>query len=238
MKEFEGKVAIITGASIGIGLATAELFYEKGCKLALVDINGEGLEKLKEKMPDALMCVCDVSDTAAVKDVVEKTKEHFGRVDILVNNAGFWRHSAPFAETDSELWTKIIGTNLIGTMNFTRYALPYMLENKYGRIINVASVAGVYGNRNMATYSASKGGMIAFTKAIAKETAEFGITVNSISPGMVSNTQNTVDATDMNYMKRTSKHSEHAELIAFLASDKAAYISGQDILIDGCRRMI
>jgi len=157
-----------------------------------------------------------------------------------VNNAGIWRCWSTFAETSIEEWKQYIDINLMGTVYFTKAVLDGMLANGYGRIINVASVAGVYGNANMAHYSATKGALIAMTKALAKEVAEKGITVNAVSPGSVSPSQNRdIDYTEsstLSFAGRTGSNRENADLICFLASRKAGYISGQNIQIDGCRK--
>lgn len=240
--DFFGKVAIITGASVGIGRATAAELAKSGCKVVITDIDKD---KLKDTENDVmkysneyLSLFCDVSDENNVKDVVSRTLEKFGKVDILVNNAGLWRRYIPFDETDSSMWKKYIDVNILGTMYFSHAVLKTMKENKYGRIINLTSVAGVYGNANMVDYSMTKGAMIAFTKALAKEVAEYGITVNGVAPGTVSNEYNTFEPNELNYSKRSGLHSENAKLIAFLASDDAAYINGQNYQIDGCRKKI
>lgn len=242
--EFEGRVAMITGAAVGIGRATAILMAERGAKLALIDVNGEKLEMLKQELSayptEVLTYVCDVSDESAVKAAISRAQEHFGAIDILVNNAALWRVWQPFVEMPSETWRKYFDVNVMGTVYCTQAVLPRMLERGWGRIINIASVAGVYGNANMANYSATKGAVISFTKALAKEVAHEGVLVNAVSPGSVSPSEDAdIDAyipSDLAFMGRTGTDRENAELICFLASDKASYISGQNIQIDGCRK--
>jgi 3-oxoacyl-[acyl-carrier protein] reductase len=168
--------------------------------------------------------------------------DKFGSVDILVNNAGIWRNSQPFVETPNEKWKSFIDVNIMGVVYCTKAVLPSMIQKGYGRIVNVASVAGVYGNRNMAMYSATKGAVISMTKALAKEVIEQGIVVNSISPGTVSDSSN-LDVnhstpTEVSYAGRTGTDMENAELICFLASEKVGYIVGQNIQIDGCRKRL
>ena len=145
-------------------------------------------------------------------------------------------------ETSVEKWGKFIDINLMGVVYCTRAVLPKMIENKYGRIVNVASVAGVYGNANMVVYSATKGALIAMSKSLAKETVDKGIVVNAVSPGMVSPSGNPdiehTQATDMCYANRTGSDRENADLICFLASEKNGYVVGQNIQIDGCRKRI
>jgi len=242
--DFTNKVALVTGAAVGIGRATAILLAQNGAKLVLVDINGEKLEALKAELAEygdkMLTFVCDVSDEQAVNKVAEESLKAFGKIDILVNNAALWRSKSSFLNTPTEEWKKYIDINVMGTVYFTKAVLPSMLEHSWGRVINVASVAGVYGNANMAHYSATKGAVIAFTKALAKEVTDKGVLVNSVSPGSVSPSDNyDIDHTQestLSFMGRTGSDRENANLICFLASDAASYISGQNIQIDGCRK--
>ena len=243
--DFTGKTAIVTGAAVGIGKATAIQMAGYGANVVMVDRNEEALAKAKAEIKQqkrVLTVVCDVTDATAVSACVEKAVAHFGKVDILVNNAGIWRTWATFLETPLEDWKQYMDVNVMGTVYFTRAALPGMLDRGWGRIINLASVAGVYGNANMVHYSATKGAIISFTKALAKEVAGGGVTVNSISPGTVNSSKDPdIDASmesAASYTGRTGTARENAELICFLASENAAYISGQNILIDGCRKKI
>ena len=244
--DFNKKVALITGASAGIGRAAAIKFAQCGAKVVIVDINEELLLSVKceveEYTSDVLALVCNVADEARVHEVISEVNEKFGGVDILVNNAGIWRSSGMFVDTPSSEWKKYIDVNILGLLYFSQAALPYMIEQKYGRIINLGSVAGVYGNGKMAHYSMTKGAVISFTKALAKEVAADGITVNCVSPGTVNSSSDrdytATDESRMSYSGRTGSHLENAELIAFLASDAAAYINGQNIQIDGCRKLI
>jgi 3-oxoacyl-[acyl-carrier protein] reductase len=240
------KVAIITGASVGIGRAVALKMAEEGAKVVLLDLNLQTLEKTKKEIEDmncqVLAYECDVSNEKRVIEVVLDVIDKFGSVDILVNNAGIWRNSQPFVETPNEKWKSFIDVNIMGVVYCTKAVLPSMIQKGYGRIVNVASVAGVYGNRNMAMYSATKGAVISMTKALAKEVIEQGIVVNSVSPGTVSDSSN-LDVnhstpTEVSYAGRTGTDMENAELICFLASEKVGYIVGQNIQIDGCRKRL
>ena len=241
---FEGKTAIVTGAAVGIGRAVALVLAEGGANVVLVDLNPETLsiteQEVKAITENALAITCDVSDNEAVQEAVKAANTRFGKVDILVNNAGLWRQRGSFSELSVELWKKFFDVNVMGTVYFTKAVIDQMMEAGYGRIINVASVAGVYGNKMATHYSATKGALISFTKALAKEVASMGITVNAVSPGSVSPSGNRdIDfckPSELAHMGRTGTNRENADLICFLASSKAGYISGQNILIDGCRK--
>jgi len=181
--------------------------------------------------------LCDVSDETRVREVIKSIIDRHKKIDILVNNAGLWRGVKPFVETTSDEWKKRLNVNVLGLMYLTHEVLPHMISNQYGRIINIGSVAGTYGNKNMADYSMTKGAVSSFTKALAKEVADQGITVNNVVPGSVRN-EGFEKETNVCYMNRMGELEEYAYLICFLASDKAAYISGQDYIIDGCRKKI
>ncbi|MBQ2748463.1 MAG: SDR family oxidoreductase [Clostridia bacterium] len=243
---FHKKVVLITGAAVGIGRACALKFAEYGADVVIVDRDGEKLEAVKNELlalgHRAQAYVCDVRVESQVLVVVKKALETMGKIDILVNNAALWRSFHPFVETTTDEWQTMFDINVNGTMYFTRAVLPGMVEQKWGRVINVASVAGVYGNGNMVTYSATKGAVIAMTKALAKEVADKGITVNAVSPGTVSPSDREdpdyTEVNEMNYANRTGSDNENAGLICYLASEEAAYIAGQNIQIDGCRRKL
>lgn len=245
--DFKGKTAVVTGAAVGIGRAVSVMMAKNGANIVAVDINADKLEQLRIEIADigarCITAVCDVSDAEAVSDSVQKAVDEFGGVDILVNNAAVWKgFFDSFLKISDAEWQKYLNINVMGTVYFTKAVLPYMLRKGWGRIINIASVAGVYGIANMVHYSATKGAVIAMTKALAKEVAGKGITVNSVAPGTVSPAENDdMDYTqpnELSYMGRTGSDNENAELICFLAGDGAAYISGQNIQIDGCRRRI
>ncbi len=241
---FKEKTVLITGAAVGIGRATAIQLVSKGANVVLVDINEKNLSVLENELKDykdsILSIKCDVSDNNGVLKAVEQAISRFGKIDILINNAALWRQFSSFVETDIDIWKKFININIMGTVYFTKAVINKMIENNYGRIINVASVAGVYGNATMTPYSATKGAVISFTKALAKEVAQFGITVNAVSPGSVSPADNRdidfSEPSDLSFMGRTGTGRENADLICFLASEEAGYISGQNIQIDGCRK--
>ena len=172
----KNKVAMITGASVGIGRAVALQMAEKGAKLVLLDMNQETLANLEEELKSVnaefVAVVCDVSDEKAVNEAVQVAMGKFGGVDILVNNAAIWRMNSLFWETSIEMWRKLIDVNVMGAVYCTNAVLPKMMENGYGRIVNVASVAGVYGNPEMPVYSTTKGALISMSKALAKSVVD------------------------------------------------------------------
>jgi len=243
---FKEKTVLITGAAVGIGRACALQFARENANVVLVDLNQETLleteKEIKEITDNYLTIICDVSNNNDVISAVEKANNRFGKIDILINNAALWRQFSSFVETDIDIWKKFININIMGTVYFTKAVINKMIENNYGRIINVASVAGVYGNATMTPYSATKGAVISFTKALAKEVAKHNITVNAVSPGSVSPAEEMnidyIQASELSYSGRTGSARENAELICFLASDNAAYINGQNIQIDGCRKKL
>ena len=244
--DFKGRVALITGAAVGIGRAAALKFAECGGDVILLDLNKEKLEAVQAELAPfgvkSAVYVCDVSNEAAVNDVIADAMQKMGKVDVLVNNAALWRCNSLFVDTPVEEWKKFLDVNIMSVVYVTRAVLPGMSERGWGRIINVASVAGVYGNARMAHYSATKGALIAMTKAMAKEVSEQGVTVNAVSPGSVSPSDipdpHHTQPSTLSFAGRTGSNMENAELICFLASEGAGYISGQNILIDGCRKTI
>ena len=243
---FLGKVALVTGAAVGIGRSTAIMLASEGAKIIAIDINKKGLEELEAELlkytSDVVTCVCDVSDEQSVNSAVEKGKLALGTIDILVNNAALWRDVSSFLETPTSLWKKYLDINVMGVVYCTRAVLKDMINKKYGRVINVSSVAGVYGKADMVHYSATKAAVITMTAALAREVAKDGVLINCVSPGSVSPSENNdMDyycESDLAYMGRTGTDNENANLICFLASDEASYISGQNIQIDGCRKFL
>lgn len=242
--DFTGKTALITGAAVGIGRAVAIRFAQYGAKVAILDLNEEKLEYVKKEIEaytkDVIALKCDISQESEVYEAVKKAEDTLGNIDILVNNAAIWRYLDSFTNVSTDEWRKYMDINVMGTVYCTKAVLSKMLENRYGKIVNVASVAGVYGIANMVHYSATKGAVIAMTRALAKEVIDKGVYVNCVSPGSVSPAENL----DMDYYEdsqhcflgRTGTDNENTNLICFLASDEATYIAGQNIQIDGCRK--
>ena len=237
-----GKVALVTGASRGIGRAIALKFASMGADVAVVYAgSAEKAEQVcaecREMGVRAEAFQCNVADFDAVKQTVKAVKEQLGTINILVNNAGITRDGllAMMKEKDFD---DVVATNLKGTFNMIRQVSPVMIKNKGGRIINISSVAGIMGNAGQVNYSASKAGVIGITKSVARELAARNICCNAIAPGFIA-TDMTQSFTEDNPMVagiplgRMGKPEEVAELAAFLASDSAGYITGEVIRIDG-----
>ncbi len=248
---FEGRVAIVTGAGSkrGIGRAIALNLAQKGADIVVADMNLDGAEEVAESIRElgrkALAVTMNVVDEASVQAMVDATLKTFGRIDILVNNAGITQPVTTLDMTVDD-WNRIIAVNLTGTFICSKAVLKPMMERKYGRIVNLSSVSGkrgggVYGGSH---YSAAKAGILGFAKALAREVVEYGITVNSVAPGLVA-TDIRVGLSDEKErsiwesipMKRPATADEIAETVAFLASDGASYITGEDIDVNGGSHM-
>lgn len=236
--DFKGRTAFVTGAARGIGRATAIGFAKKGANVVIADIAdlSETYEELKKHTDNVMKINFDVSDEADARAAVTSALRQFGKIDILINNAAIFPAS-DFISTASDQWKKVLDVNVLGTMYLSHAVLPYMIENRYGRIVNIGSVAGVYGLSWFVDYSMSKGAVISFTKALAKAVSDKGITVNCISPGSVA--PDGSDAMkDFSFVGRAATYDEIANVIIFVASDEASYVSGQNYLVDGCRKQM
>jgi NAD(P)-dependent dehydrogenase (short-subunit alcohol dehydrogenase family) len=234
------RVAIVTGGAQGIGRAIADKFAEEGAGLVIADINGEGAAAVASSLPNTIGLQADVSDPAAVQAVVAATVERFGRLDILVNNAAIVPFTA-WDDIDFAEWRRIMSVNLDGVFLTCRAASDEMRKAGYGRIVNIASNALVAGTPNLAHYLASKGGVFGFTRALATELGKYGITVNSIAPGltetegvMASPHAQAFDFVQM--LQAIPRHGVAADIapaVAFLASEQAAWVTGSMLVVDG-----
>jgi len=251
MKRFAGKVAIVTGAASGIGRAAARRLAEEGAAVVIADLNAQGAADVATAISEgggqALAQEVDVTDAPAIKRMTEHAHEKFGTVDILVSNAG-WDRAGPFADTDEELWDRVIAINYRGHLATCHAVLPYMQAQGGGRIVTVASDAGRVGSSGEVVYSGAKGAVIAFTKGLAREVARHGINVNCVAPGLVDTPllagiaeghEKLIDAIVRSIpLRRTGTPEEIAAAICFFASPDAAYITGQTLSVNGGLTML
>ena len=244
--KFEGKVVVITGAARGIGKATALKFSKQGAVVVVVDVLEKEMGKvcgsIKKRKNKVLAIKADVSNNEQIQEVVQKTLKHFGTIDILINNAGIVGPSGPTIHLDERDWDTIFQINLKSMFLFCKSVVPIMIKNKKGNIVNVASIAGKEASEQLCAYSASKAGVICFSKVLAKEVALDGIRVNSIAPSLVSTeilsslSKKFLDKSLSKVpMKRLGRPEEVADLILFLASDESSFITGQCLNITGGR---
>jgi Dehydrogenases with different specificities (related to short-chain alcohol dehydrogenases) len=180
--DLAGNVAVITGGAQGIGLAVARRLAASGARIALWDLSQPTLERARAELPDALLVQTDVADYDSVTAAAAETERQLGRIDILVHSAGIAGKNAPLDEYELDEWRRVIEIDLNGTFYVNRAVLPGMKARNYGRIVNIASIAGKEGNPNAAAYAAAKGGVIAMTKAVGKECAKYDIAINAITP--------------------------------------------------------
>jgi NAD(P)-dependent dehydrogenase (short-subunit alcohol dehydrogenase family) len=241
----EGRRALVTGGASGIGAATARRLAAEGADVVIGDINVDGAEEVAAEV-DARAARLDVTDPESSRALVA---EH-GPFQILVNNAGTDEFGF-FADTEPKLWQRLIAINLTGVLACTHAALPGMQQAGYGRIVNIASEAGRVGSKGSAVYSAAKGGVIAFTKVMAREGARFGITANAIAPGPIETPlllgalefgeigEKVVETMKAGtQLRRLGKPEEVAAAVAFLASDDASYVTGETLGVSGGLGMV
>lgn len=245
MFELEGKCALITGASGGIGGSIARALYAQGAKVALSGTRIDPLKALADDLGDrAFIVPCNLSDVDAVKALPQKASEEMGGIDILVNNAGITKDNLFMRMSDDD-WHQVIDINLTSTMHLMKSVMRTMMKQRFGRIINITSIVGVTGNAGQVNYAASKAGMIGMTKSFAQEIATRGITANCIAPGFIETAmtaelpenviKNMLDAIPQGRMGQAD---EVAASVAFLASNEASYITGQTLHVNGGMAMI
>ncbi len=245
------KVAFVTGAGRGIGREIALKLSQKGHHIIVTDVNvdnaNETVSLIENAGGEAVAIYCDVTKLESVQEAVQLAVLKQGKIDILVNNAG-WDKIEPFLKSEPSTWELILNINLMGQIHTCKTILPLMIENGYGKVVNIASDSGRVGSSGEAVYSAAKGGVIAFTKTLAREMARHKINVNSIAPGPADTPlfkeigeYNEGIATALVKaipFRRLAKPSDIANAVAFLASDEAEYITGQTLSVNGGLAMV
>lgn len=249
MQRFESKTVVVTGGGGGIGGATCQRFAREGAKVAVFDLNLEAAEKVASGIRgaggQAQAFRCDITDRASVDKAVEATQQSLGPIDVLVNNAG-WDVFKPFTKTEPAQWDKLIAINLTGALHMHHAVLPAMAARKAGRIVNIASDAARVGSSGEAVYAACKGGLVAFSKTVAREHARHGITVNVVCPGPTDtalfadykegagNPEKLMEAFTRSIpLGRIGQPDDLPGAILFFASDDAGFITGQVLSVSG-----
>ena len=243
MFSLQNKIAIVTGASQGIGKTTAELFSKSGAHVVCIARNEEKIKNLATTISrnghSASYNSCDISDGDLLQDTIKSVISDYGKIDILINNAGVTRDSLVLRMKNHQ-WDEVLSTNLKGAFYATKSVLRSMMKNKYGRIINITSIVGLQGNSGQSNYSASKAGLIGFSQSVAKEVASRGITINVVAPGFIDTDMTKALSDDQREAiskdipaNRLGEPEEIAATVAFLVSDGAAYITGETIHVNG-----
>jgi 2-hydroxycyclohexanecarboxyl-CoA dehydrogenase len=241
MGKLDHKIAIVTGAGQGIGKAIAERLAADGATVVVTDINeGAAKDTAAALGNDSIGLRTDVTDRDSVNGMVTLVVDQFGRIDVLVNNAG-WDKAEPFVDSEPETWDRVIQINLYGVLNTSKAVLPIMAAQGSGRVVNLGSDAGRAGSSGEAVYSAAKGGVIAFTKATARELARHQVAINCVCPGPTDTAlfasmggEKLRDAlTKAIPFRRLGQPEDIANAVAFLASDEAAFITGQTVSVSG-----
>ena len=239
---FDGRAAVITGGASGLGRETARRIVAEGGRVALWDIDPEWLAEAHQEVGAAHSIVFDVTDRAAVEQAAAESRDVLGRIDVLVNSVGITGATAPVEDYPVESWLNVIDVNLNGIFYSCRAVLPFMLANHYGRIVNVASVAGKEGNPNASAYSASKAGVIGFTKSLGKELATRGVIANSVTPATFDSPMlEQLPKSQVDYMRskipmaRLGDVRETAAMICFMASEECSFTTGATFDTSGGR---
>lgn len=246
---FAGKVAFVTGGSRGIGKGITQRFAEEGAKVAIIDVNEEALHEAAKELEaqgfEVYTKVANVVHSEEIETAMKEVAARFGSIDILVNNAGVLRDNLLFKMTDDD-WQQVMDVHLKGSFNAARAAQKYMVDNKYGRIINISSTSAL-GNRGQANYATAKAGLQGLTKTLAIELGKFGITVNAVAPGFIETemTKETARRIGVPYedlvkasvtnipVNRSGKPDDIANTVAFFADERSSFVSGQVIYVAG-----
>lgn len=243
MKRLENKIAVITGGAQGIGKAAVKRFAEEGATVIIWDVNeakaNSTISELKSISEKIEFQKVDVTNLQSVADAAAKIIEKFKRIDILINNAGITRDSS-FLKMTPEQWQQVIDVNLTGVFNCTKAVTPYMVENKFGKIVNTSSIVGLYGNFGQTNYVATKSGIIGMTKVWARELGRKGINVNAVAPGFIATEMvETVPEKVIEMLKEKTPLGKRgdpediANAYLFLVSEEAKYINGTVLSVDG-----
>ncbi len=240
----ENRVALITGAARGIGATIALALAAEGTDIAVVDYGEksaaeETFAKIAERGVRVAYYRCDVSDFAAAKATADAVFKDFGKIDILVNNAGVTADKLLVRMEEAD-WDRVININLKGCFNMIKHVTPYMMRKRYGRIVSISSVVGLMGNAGQANYSASKAGIIGLTKTVAKEFAPRGVTANAVAPGFIKTAMTDALSEEQKQamyklipLGKLGETEDIAEAVLFLVSDRARYITGEVLRVDG-----
>lgn len=245
--DFTGKVALVTGAASGMGLATAQAFAEAGAAVMMADAREEAVEQEARKLNAAglkvMAVACDVSEDAQVERMIERTVDAFGRLDAAFNNAGVMAHIAPTAESTRDEWDRVIGINLRGVWSSMKYELRQMQRQGSGAIVNNASVGALTGNPGIGSYIASKHGVVGLTRTAALEYIQHGIRVNAVNPGLIDTqiARDVVAGNEAAYaeiaknvpIRRAGRPEEIASVVLWLCSPGASYVVGHALTVDG-----
>ncbi len=245
MFDLTGKTALVTGATGGIGGAIARALHARGATVTLSGTRAEALEALKTELGERVFAIAArMDDPAAIEALVKQADAAMGRIDILVNNAGI-THDMLALRLKDEDWQKVIDVNLTGSFRLSRACLRGMMRKRFGRIVNITSVVGVTGNAGQANYAASKAGLIGMAKSLAQEVGSRGITVNCVAPGFIATPMTDVLTDDQKKgilarvpADRLGTPEEIAAAVVYLASDEAAYVTGQTLHVNGGMAMI
>ena len=240
MGRLEGKIAIVTGGGQGIGKAIAEKMAAEGATVVVTDLDEAGASQTAAGLAGAVAIGVDVTDRAGVQAAVERVLGWYGRIDVLVNNAG-WDKASPFVDSDPADWDRAIAVNLYGVLNTCKAVLPVMAGQGSGAVVNLGSDAGRVGSSGEAVYSAAKGGVIAFTKSLAREMARHQVRVNCVCPGPTDTALFASFAgpklrealTKAIPFRRLGQPGDVANVVAFLASDDAGFVTGQTVSVSG-----
>ena len=240
MGKLDDRIAIVTGAGQGIGKAIAEKFAIEGATVVVTDVDQESAKETAAALAGAVAMRADVADRQDVQAMVDRVVQRFGRIDVLVNNAG-WDKASPFVDSEPADWDRAIGVNLYGVLHTSKAALPIMAEQGSGAVVNLGSDAGRVGSSGEAVYSAAKGGVIAFTKSLAREMARHQVRVNCVCPGPTDTALFASFAgpklrealTRAIPFRRLGQPADVANVVAFLASDEASFVTGQTVSVSG-----